>query len=242
MGILIPDLSHRRRETELMDQPGLDIREHRHALAALGRANLVSRTAASLWPRIRRAADAARRTPVRLLDVASGGGQVAISIARRAAREGVVLDITGVDNSPVAVDAARTRAAQAGVERVRFEHIDAVTGAWPDEVDILVCTLFLHHLDEEDAVALLGRMKAAARRLVLVSDLRRSRLGYAFAWAGCRLLSRSRVFHVDGTRSVAAAFTPAEADQLARSAGLAGSSITTHWPQRWLLAWSTERR
>ena len=225
-----------------MDQPGLDIREHRHALAALGRANLVSRTAASLWPRIRRAAAAAQRAPLRLLDVASGGGQVAISIARRAAREGIVLDITGCDNSPVAVDAARTRAAQAGVERVRFEHIEALKGAWPDEVDILVCTLFLHHLDEENAVALLGRMKAAARCLVLVSDLRRSRLGYAFAWAGCRMLSRSRVFHVDGTRSVAAAFTPGEAGSLARSAGLAGASITTHWPQRWLLAWSSERR
>lgn len=225
-----------------MDQPGLDIREHRHALAALGRANLVSRTAASLWPRIRRAADAARRTPLRLLDVASGGGHVAISLARRAAREGIVLDITGCDNSPVAVDAARTRAARAGVERVRFEHVDALNGPWPDKVDILVCTLFLHHLDEEDAVALLGRMKMSASRLVLVSDLRRSRLGYVFAWAGCRMLSRSRVFHVDGTRSVAAAFTPDEARQLAGSAGLAGARITTHWPQRWLLAWPPEPR
>jgi 2-polyprenyl-3-methyl-5-hydroxy-6-metoxy-1,4-benzoquinol methylase len=239
---LIPDLRPRRREAELMDQPGLDIREHRHALAALGRANLVSRTVASLWPRIRCASGTARRTPLRLLDIASGGGHVAILLARRAAREGIALDVTGCDNSPVAVDDARTRAARAGVERVRFEHADALNGSWPDEVDILVCTLFLHHLDEEEAVALLRRSKTAARRLVLVSDLRRSRLGYAFAWAGCRLLSRSRVFHVDGTRSVAAAFTPDEAGHLARSAGLAGAHITTLWPQRWLLAWSPERR
>ena len=62
-------------------------------------------------------------------------------------------------------------------------------------------------------------MKAAARRLVLVSDLRRSATGYFFAWAGCRLLSRSRVFHVDGTRSVAAAFTPAEARASGREGG-----------------------
>ena len=81
-------------------------------------------------------------------------------------------------------------------------------------------------------------MKAAARRLVLVSDLRRSATGYVFAWAGCRLLSRSRVFHVDGTRSVEAAFTPAEAELLAAKAGLDGARVTTHWPQRWLLAWS----
>jgi hypothetical protein len=108
-------------------------------------------------------------------------------------------------------------------------------------MDILVCTLFLHHLDEEGAVALLGRMKAAARQLVLVSDLRRSRLGYVFAWAGCRLLSRSRVFHVDGARSVAAAFTTDEARRMAGSAGLEGARVTTHWPQRWLLTWLAER-
>jgi 2-polyprenyl-3-methyl-5-hydroxy-6-metoxy-1,4-benzoquinol methylase len=235
---VIPDLAHRRREAELMDQPDLDILEHVRALTALGRANLVSRTADSLWPGIRRAADAARGEPLRLLDVATGGGHVAIALARRATRDGVGLDITGCDISPVALDYARTLAARTGVTRVRFEPADALGGTWPGEVDIVICTLFLHHLDDDRAAALLGRMKATARRLVLVSDLRRSSSGYFFAWAGCRLLSRSRVFHVDGTRSVAAAFTPDEARGLAARAGLDGALVTTHWPQRWLLSWS----
>ena len=77
-----------------------------------------------------------------------------------------------------------------------------------------------------------------ARRAVLVSDLSRSRAGHFFAWAGCRLLSRSRVFHVDGTRSVKAAFTPEEARGLAAHAGLDGARVTTHWPQRWLMNWT----
>jgi hypothetical protein len=102
----------------------------------------------------------------------------------------------------------------------------------------VICTLFLHHLPEDEAVALLGRMKAAAAHLVVVSDLRRSRLGYAFAWAGCRLLSRSRVFHVDGTRSVESAFTTAEARRLAARADLDGATIVEHWPQRWMLTWA----
>lgn len=221
-----------------MDQPGLDIREHVHALTALGRANLVSRTADALWPAIRRAAGSARGVPLRLLDVASGGGHVAVALARRAARDGVPLDITGCDISPVAIDYARTLAARAGVEGVRFEPVDALGGSWPAEVDIALCTLFLHHLEDDEAVALIRRMAAAARRAVLVSDLRRSATGYLFAWAGCRLLSRSRVFHVDGTRSVEAAYTPADAETLAAKAGLDGARITTHWPQRWLLTWS----
>jgi len=221
-----------------MDDPGLDLLEHRHALTALGRANFVSGTTASLWPAIRQAARDAGATPIRVIDVASGGGHVAVALARRANAEGLALDIVGYDISPVAIDYARTLAERAGVEGVRFENADALHGSWTGGVDIAICTLFLHHLEEADAVGLLQRMKAAARRLVLVSDLRRSSMGYLFAWAGCRLLSRSRVFRVDGTRSVEAAFTPAEAALLAEKAGLDGAQVTTHWPQRWLLAWS----
>jgi len=238
-----------------MDQPGLDVGEHIRALTALGRANLVSRTADALWPAIRRAAEtraggtdraatahANPQTPsggpLRLLDVACGGGHVAVALARRAAREGLCLDITGCDISPVAIEYARTLAARAGVEGVRFEPVDALRGSWPAEADIAICTLFLHHLEDDDAVTLLRRMAAAARRAVIVSDLRRSATGYLFAWAGCRMLSRSRVFHVDGARSVEAAFTPDEAERLAAKAGLDGARVTTHWPQRWMLTWS----
>lgn len=221
-----------------MDQPGLDAREHRHALTALGRANLVSRTTTALWPAIRQIARTDPAAPVRILDIASGGGHVAVSLARRAARDGVRVDITGCDISPVAIDCARTLAKRVGVEGVRFEPVDALRGPWPGEVDVALCTLFLHHLDDDEAVTLLGRMKATARRIVLVSDLRRSATGYLFAWAGCRLLSTSRVFHVDGTRSVEAAFTPAEAARLAAKAGMDDARVTTHWPQRWLLKWN----
>ncbi len=224
-----------------MDQPDLDEAEHHRALTALGRANVASRTAASLWPAIRRAALANPDRPVRVLDVAAGGGQVAIALARRAVGAGLALEVIGGDASPVAVRHARTLAARAGVQRVEFRQFDAHGDAWPTGIDVVVSTLFLHHLDDGDAVALLARMRAAAGALVLVSDIRRSRLGYLFAAVGCRLLSRSRVFHIDGTRSVRAAFTAAEAGELARQAGMFTARVTTHWPQRWLVTWERDR-
>jgi 2-polyprenyl-3-methyl-5-hydroxy-6-metoxy-1,4-benzoquinol methylase len=237
----MPDLRARQRAGELMDQPDLDPGEHRLALAALGRANLMSRTAAALWPAIRRAARTAPSGPLRLLDVATGGGHVAVALARRGAREGIALEITGIDLSAVAIDYACTLAKSVGVEEVRFQHQDALNGPWPGEMDVVISTLFLHHLDDDKAVALLARMKDAARRLVVVSDLRRSRAGYVLTTIGCRMLSRSRVFRVDGPRSVEAAFTTDEARALAAGAGLAGARLTTHWPARWLLTWTRER-
>jgi hypothetical protein len=100
--------------------------------------------------------------------------------------------------------------------------------------------LFLHHLDEPQAVALLARMAGAARRLVLVNDLNRSRAGYLLAWAGTRLLSTSAVVHTDGPLSVEGAFTIAEATALAEKAGLTGARVEPRWPCRWLLQWRPE--
>lgn len=225
----------------MMDQPGLDVRRHVHALDALGRANAVSLTTGALWPAIRAAARNAPAAPLRVLDVASGGGHVLVSLARRAAREGLAIDWLGWDLSPVAVDYARALAGRLGVTRVRFEDADALRAPMPSGIDVVLCTLFLHHLPDADAAALLGRMRDAAGHTVVVSDLRRTFLGSAFTWAGCRILSRSEVFRVDGMRSAAAAFTTDEARDLAARAGLRGARISQIWPQRWLLTWHQTR-
>ena len=231
--------ARRHRQPEWMDQPGLDPREHRQALDSLGRAHRVSRSAAAIWPALREVVPRSGR-PLRILDLACGGGHVIVGLARRCARENVAVEACGADVSPVATGYARALALRAGVQRVSFITLDVASQPLPDAFDVVLCSLFLHHLDDDGAETLLRRMRGAARHLVLVSDLRRTRLGYLFAWAGCRLLSRSRVFHVDGTRSVEAAFTMAEARRLAERAGLTGARIVARWPQRFLLTWRND--
>jgi len=164
---------------------------------------------------------------------------VLVSLARRARLERFAVDFLGWDLSPVANDYARTLAGRAGVEGVRFALADALRAPTPAGIDVVLCTLFLHHLAEPEAEALLRRMRETAQRAVVVTDLRRTGLGAAFTWVGCRMLSRSEVFRVDGMRSVAAAFTIDEARALAERAGLAGARISRIWPQRWLLVWET---
>jgi hypothetical protein len=104
----------------------------------------------------------------------------------------------------------------------------------------VTCSLFLHHLSEDEAVALLANMATAARHLILVNDLARSRFNYAAVWVACRVLSRSPVVRFDGPASVRSAFTPAEALQLAERAGLHGATALARFPCRFLMSW--ERR
>ena len=101
----------------------------------------------------------------------------------------------------------------------------------------MTCSLFLHHLAEEQAVSLLQAMVNATQHLILVNDLRRSAAGLALAHLATWGLSGSDVVRVDGPRSVRAAFTVVEAAALARTAGLKGTIVERHWPFRFLLSW-----
>ena len=232
-----PALRRRDRRPEVMDDPSLDPGLHRAALAGLERVHAVTRSAAAVWRAARPAAEEAARRGARLsvLDVATGGGAIALGLARLARSAGLPVDVEGVDLSPVALAFARERAAARRLD-VRFDERDALSGELPPR-DVVTTTLFLHHLDEHGGCELLARMARAARRRVIVHDLARSRAGYALAWAGTRALTRSRVVHVDGPRSVAAALSPAEALELARRAGLAGARVRREAFCRWTLVW-----
>src|SRR5262249_38140647 len=121
---------------------------------------------------------------------------------------------------------------------VRFFTLDALSDEIPSGFDAIVSSLFLHHLDEQQAVGLLKRIKDKAAALIMINDLLRGPIEYAMAWAGCRLLSRSPVVRHDGPVSVRAGFTIREVRNLAGQSGLEGAKLTRHWPGRFLLSWS----
>ena len=222
-------------QPELMDDPTLPADEHRKALAGLARLNALSDSVGVLWPDVLKLARELGR-PVRILDVATGSGDVPLGLWKRANRAGIELELSACDLSPVALDVAQARATAIGAE-VRYFAADALGDPLPSGFDIVICSLFLHHLTVDDAVKLLARCAAATDKLVLVNDLARSRWNLGLVWLATRLLTRSHVVHVDGPLSVRAAFTASEARELAERAGLAGATVSGRFPCRWLLTW-----
>lgn len=230
-------LAVRDRQPEVMDEPGLDERLHHQALEGLRRGNVVSNTSRALWRGLAATGVLQRFAPIRVLDLACGGGDVSLGLARLARRHSVRVEVHGADVSPLAIEHARAAAEREGVSDVRYFRLNALLDALPTDYDAIYCTLFLHHLSEADGVELLRRMAAATRSALLVDDLVRTRLGFALVWIGCHLLTRSPVVHTDGPLSVRAALTIEEAHKLAERAGLQDAAIERHWPERFLLRW-----
>lgn len=221
-------------EPEIMDDLALDESKHVRALRGLSRINRWSRSPQILWPSIQAIARDSNLKVLRVLDLATGAGDVPIRLWQKARRCGLRLEIDGCDRSPRAVRYAQESFKSSGAEASFFPW-DALEGPLPSGYDILISSLFLHHLDREQAVGLLRRMGQAARHGLVVNDLARSKRGWALAVVGTRLLSSSEVVHTDGPRSVRAAYTVGEARAMADEAGLSRATVVPVWPCRFLL-------
>ncbi len=226
----------RRLVPEEMDDPSIDGQAHSQALRGLARINRWSGSAGIVGSAIRVLATKADQRPLRVLDIATGAGDVPVALWKKARQDGFSLEMDGCDKSPQAIACARERARESGAQ-VRFYPLDVAHEDIPDGYDVLVSSLFFHHLERGEATGLLRRMAHAAGRMVLVNDLVRCVPGLALAYAGTRLLSRSRVVHADGPRSVRAAFTTEEIGKMAQEAGLEGARVERRWPSRFLLTW-----
>ncbi len=82
-----------------MDAPDLDPARHVQALRALARLNRISGVAARVWRDALRLSRERRapgmNEPLRILDVACGGGDIVINVARRARSAAVPLEVHG---------------------------------------------------------------------------------------------------------------------------------------------------
>src|SRR5262249_50257109 len=130
-------------QPEWMDQPDLEVAQHTQALRGLERINVWRGSSGILWPTLRSLALSLAPQPVRVLDLATGGGDIAIRLWRRACRAGLAMEMAGCDRSKVAVDYARRRARDRAAQ-VTFFCCDVLLDPLPDNYDALICSLFLH--------------------------------------------------------------------------------------------------
>jgi ubiquinone/menaquinone biosynthesis C-methylase UbiE len=156
-----------------------------------------------------------------LLDVATGGGDVAAAIRRKARARGADLRVTVLDRNPLMLDAALRR------DRSLAPVLgDALALPFPDRAfDVAHCSLFLHHLEPDGAVRLLRELRRVARLAAVVVDLRRHRVAHAAISLLTRVAFRSDLVRYDGPLSVLRAYTPGEVSGLCRDAGLPAPRI-----------------
>ncbi len=223
-----------RRVPELMDAPDIPLESHHRALAGLQTINYWSDSVGIVWRQIEPLLPLDR--PLRILDVATGAGDIPIGLWHRAKSNNVAIEIEACDKSVTAVNHARDNAAR-HFAPIRFFQCDVLTDDIGKSYDVVVSSLFMHHLDSGQAVEFLKKLAANAQQRLIINDLRRSAFGWVLALSAGTIL-RSRVVRVDGIRSVRAAYTMREAADIAVRAGLDAVRVEPQFPFRFVMMWS----
>jgi SAM-dependent methyltransferase len=208
---------------ELLDSGTLTPGEVEDNLADLARLNRLAGGTSTSVRAIRSLLDGADGASI--VDVGTGRADMPIAFARAGWRT------VAVDANPqVSRVARRVTERHAGIEVVDGDArgLPFADGAF----DVAHCSLLIHHLDPDDAVAALRELARVARHGVVVNDLRRGTLPLLATVASATFLARSRVTRADGLASTRRSYTIAELDRLLERAGLRPRWRSPAWMPR----------
>ena len=111
---------------------------------------------------------------LRILDVGSGGGDMLQTIAEWAKRRNLRVSLTGIDLNPFAARAANELIPKA--YGIRWITGDAYSYAPTKDIDVVLSSLFAHHLPEPEIVRFLSWMESFAESGWFINDLHRSHI------------------------------------------------------------------
>lgn len=220
------DFRRRSPQLEWMDTESVSAEDFAQCLADLAVVNTMTLARPPTIAFMRRVARGmAAGTRLSVLDVGFGEGDMLRRIHRWGTRRGLRMELSGVDLNPWSTAAAKAATPAAmGIRYLTSDLFDLP----PGETDVVVSSLFTHHLTDAQVVDFLVWMEARARRGWFVNDLHR----HPVAFHGFRLLSGAAGWHRfvqhDGPISVARSFRRRDWDALLRRAGLA-SKATVRW-------------
>jgi 2-polyprenyl-3-methyl-5-hydroxy-6-metoxy-1,4-benzoquinol methylase len=226
----MPNFRVRSLAAELMETEACAFDDYRACLRDLERVNKATLAYRPTLTFLDRLADSGRLPgdrPVKIIDVGSGRGDLVRRIDRWAARRGIAVELTGLDKDPRA-----TRAAQLASEKsmqVRWVTADIFTYREPRRFDLVVSSLFAHHLDETSLVRFLAWMEATAELGWFVNDLHRHMLPYLAFMTLSRIVGWHRFVRHDGPISIARAFTPEDWRRLVFEAGIPADACAITW-------------
>jgi 2-polyprenyl-3-methyl-5-hydroxy-6-metoxy-1,4-benzoquinol methylase len=159
-----------------------------------------------LWEHARQG----RTEPFRILDVGAGGGDVLRRLQGFVRDVPIPVALVGVDPDPRAMSLANILSD--GVDPpIRWLECRAEDLLRQGErFHLVISNHVLHHLNDSEVPPFLKTLEDLALERVLVTDIRRSRLGYIGFAAASRVLFPGTFISVDGLLSIRRSFRPSE--------------------------------
>jgi len=175
-----------------------------------------------------------RHKTLSIVDLGCGSGDTLRAIDRFGKKHGYSFKLTGVDANSHVINYARSLSRDK--EDIRFFAYDIFSKEFDDlEFDIAVCTLFLHHFEDEQLLEVLGNMLRKASTGIIANDLHRNALAYLL-FQGLSLFFTNEMVGKDGLTSIKRGFKRNELEEYSKRID-SKYSISWKWAFRyqWLM-------
>jgi ubiquinone/menaquinone biosynthesis C-methylase UbiE len=232
---MLEKFKQRSHRLEYIDTGNYTADEYEGCINELQLVNRWMGDAHSLKATLLRDIEAQRLASFSILDIGAGSGEL-LRVAAMWARQ------TNRRLRAVGLELNERMAESILEESERFDEITSVRGDALNlpfaegEFDYVFCSLFTHHLLDEQVVQVLREMSRVAKRRLFVIDLHRHPVAYFLYTVPGKIVLHNRLVRHDGALSILRGFKSDELRELAQRAGLRDIRVERHFPFRLVLS------
>ena len=169
---------------------------------------------------------------IKIVDIGCGNGDMLRTLADFANRRKLNFELEGIDANAFTISHAQTLSVKYDtISYTTADIFDPLTLAFP--CDIILCTLTLHHFQDDELLKLLKKFTEKARLGIVINDLHRSKLAYYLFNAICFLFRLNDMSRADGLISILRGFKRGDLNTYSKKLHLRKFSIHWRWAFRY---------
>jgi 2-polyprenyl-3-methyl-5-hydroxy-6-metoxy-1,4-benzoquinol methylase len=174
--------------------------------------------------------DQPKAKPISLDDLGCGNGDILRRVAHFGRKNGYKFELLGIDANQTTIDYAIELSAS--FPEITYRKEDVLSKEFESHrYDIAMCTLFLHHFEDQVALDFIQTLLKNAKIGVVVNDLHRHWLAY-FLFKLLTSVIDNHMIRRDGLTSILKAFKRKDLDRFSEKINFK-STITWRWAFRY---------
>jgi 2-polyprenyl-3-methyl-5-hydroxy-6-metoxy-1,4-benzoquinol methylase len=235
---MLVNTRYRSEDTEIMDDFNLHGAELEEALVSIARINQLlggNRLTINAVDEIVSATG--KDKMIKILDLGCGNGDMLRALSKLAEKRSYNFSMTGIDANAFTIQSAKKLSlAYPEINYVCTNLLDP--DFFPEECDIILFTLTLHHFTDEQILTLLQKSAQRAKLAIVINDLERSGLSYMLFCLISKVFRLNRMNIIDGKLSILRGFKREELRALARKLNFKNYTIRWKWAFRyqWIIS------
>ncbi|WP_298223277.1 methyltransferase domain-containing protein [Flavobacterium sp.] len=173
-----------------------------------------------------------KETQICIVDLGCGNGDMLRSLADYAKKNQRNFRLIGIDANPFTVNYAKESSKNDPDIEYLTEDIFSFDYK-KDPIDIVLCTLTLHHFKDQEILQLMQTLNQNAKIGIVVNDLHRSKIAYRLFQLICFLFRLNPMSKEDGLTSILRGFKKEELVAFSKQLNLTHYTIDWKWAFRY---------